>query len=493
MRISNVIYFLLLIAFAIFYFLGLEPSSFNPVLFDICGVCIIASVISFVIASQKGGGKGFWLKPSYLFVLGFLAVNFQYLLDFRLGFKTLASRRFLYPDILNHCLVLGVIGLLAFVIGYSYRPLPARVENSNGYASSQGAITRKTVPVALQILHILVFAWFLFSSDLNSIVSGADYDQSIVNGPNASTRAESFLYVTNSLIILFASMKSIGKEKFSSFISSIPIVSLGIIIVYLFIRLVSGDRGPFIYTSLLIVFGYLFASRRKIKLGIVIAVVLGGGLLMSLIGIARSFDLTIPFVERLTGAADQFSTEGRFAYDESSVLPLTDEMGFSFQVNQVDVEAIEVKKEPFHYFAYPIYGLLSGIPFMPGLIQGPLGVPPDQFSSGGFANYQFFGGYDRTYGIGTTILGDFYLSFGVFGVILGLFITGLFLRFIDSTLFINDRRNISYIVLLLVLLFASKSIYMPRATLFVEVPRFVWGVIFLYVFSLTKGNSKAFK
>ena len=207
----------MLIAFAIFYFLGLEPSSFNPVLFDICGVCIIASVISFVIASQKGGGKGFWLKPSYLFVLGFLAVNFQYLLDFRLGFKTLASRRFLYPDILNHCLVLGVIGLLAFVIGYSYRPLPARVENSNGYASSQGAITRKTVPVALQILHILVFAWFLFSSDLNSIVSGADYDQSIVNGPNASTRAESFLYVTNSLIILFASMKSIGKEKFSSF------------------------------------------------------------------------------------------------------------------------------------------------------------------------------------------------------------------------------------------------------------------------------------
>lgn len=492
MKLSKILLGAVLLFFTIYYFVGVKQSPFNIILFDACSVCVVAAVSIFLSHSQKGGGKGYWLKPSYLFVLGYLAVNFQYLLDLRLGLKTLASRRFLYPDIFNHCLVLGVIGLLAFVIGYSYRPLPLRVETDD-YNSSSAIGTRKSVPVLLQVLHLLVFAWFLFSADINSIVSGASYDQSAVSGPSTATRAESLLFVMNALVILFASMRSIGKEKFSAFIAYFPFLSLAIIVVYLFIRLVSGDRGPFIYTSLLIIFGYLFASRKKIKLGIVAVALLGATLLMSLIGIARSLDVTIPFVERITGAADQFSTEGRFALEDGSVFNLTDELGISFIANQVDVEAIEVKNEPYHYFAYPVYGLLSGIPFVPGIIQGTFGVTSDQFSSSGYADYQFFGGYDRTYGIGTTILGDFYLSFGVFGVILGLFLTGLFLRFLDVTIFIRDRKNITYTLLLLVLLFASKTIYMPRATLYVEIPRFVWGVIILFALSLTSGGSRAYK
>lgn len=470
MKFINFIFAIMLVVFSVVYMqLGLD--SFNNNLFDACFICAVIAVAAFFIASQKKGGKGYWLKPSYLFVGAYMAVNFQYLLDLRLGLKTLSSGRFLYSIILNHCAVLSVLGILAFVIGYGMRPLRKREEDA--YIITQSGKNDFSFPQLIVFLQIVVFLLFLLTSDLASMISGAGY------GVDDVSAFENLLYVINAIVVLFVVWSQSSHTSFVSYIKRFPVVSLAIFLLYCIMRLLSGDRGPFIYSILLFFFGYLYYSRKRLNLIVVLVLLIGSMLLASLVGIARGYNTHLSFGKRMSDAYDQFSSEGRFGNDDETIFDYTDELGFSFYVNQVDVYAVEVKGESLHYLSYPVYALLSGIPFAPTLIQKSFGVSPEDFSSAGFANKQFFGGYDRSWGIGTTILGFFYLSFGFIGVIVGLFFTGLFLRYLDSVILIKNKRSIGIYELLFVLLFAAKAVYMPRATVFLEIPRFIWGVILL--------------
>lgn len=472
MKYATFIFTILIVVFSVVY-VQLGLGKFNEQLFDACFICAIIATIIFFIASQKNGGKGYWLKPSYLFIIGYLAVNFQYLLDLRLGLKTLSSNRFLNDNILNHCAVLAVLGALAFTIGYGMKPLGKRDVID---ATNQDNSSSYSFPSLIVFLQVIVFGLFVLTTDIVSLINGTGY------GETDASAFENLLYVMNAIVVLFVSRSKSSNTSFASYIKRFPIVSLVIFIVYCLLRFVSGDRGPFIYSLLLLFFGYLYYSRKQIRLIAVLGLLFGTTVLVSIVGIARALDTSLSFGSRMSISFDQFSTVGRFKTDDETVFSLTDELGFSFVVNQVDVYAIEAKGESYHYLVYPFFSIVNGIPFMPSIIQKFFGVSSDNFSSAGFANYQFFGGYDRNWGIGTTILGDFYLSFGFIGVIIGLFLTGIFLRYLDTVIFIKNRHSIGVYELLFVLLFAAKSIYMPRATVFLEMPRFVWGVIVLVCF-----------
>lgn len=473
---------LILVLFFSGRYLSLKPSSFDSSLFDTCIVCVCLGLIYFIVTSQQRSGRGYWIKPSYLFVIGFVAVNFQYLLDLRLGLKSLASTRFLHETILNHCAVLGTIGLLSFSFGYGLKPLSNNGTVAAGAWKEYNNSRTNGVPTLLIALQFVLFVWFLLSSNISSYIDGSDYEA------DSTSNAESLLYVVNALIIVLISKQHSSQDSFVAFIKRMPIVSLIVFSVYIILRLMSGDRGPFVYSVLLLFWGYLYSSRKKIRGVVVVAGLFFGMLLITLVGIARgAMFVGSSFGNRMAGAYEQYTDVGRFVNMEASVCPFTDELGYSFFVNQVDVYAVEVKGEKLHYFAYPFYSIISGIPFMPGIIQNGLGVDPVSFSSGGFANYQFFGGYDRTWGIGTTILGDFYLSFGLLGVVLGLLLTGYILRYFDDVILGKNREEVGLYELLFVLLFASKSIYMPRASLLLDMPRFVWGVIILSVVSTLSG------
>lgn len=470
MKHINSVFAILIVVFSVVY-IQLGLGNFNNRLFDACFICAIFATVSFFIASQKNGGKGYWLKPSYLFVAAYLAVNFQYLLDLRLGLKTISSIRFIHDNILNQCTVLAILGLLAFTIGYGMKPLGKREEDY--CINDQGSNVKSSFPPLIVFIQIIVFVLFFMTTDIAALLSGTGY------GATDASAFENLLYVMNAIVVLFVARTSSSHTSFSSFIKRFPIVSLIVFIIYCLLRFVSGDRGPFVYSLLLFFFGYLYYSRKKLRLITILGLLLGSMVLIALIGIARGLDTNISFGNRMSDAYDQFSTSGRFTKGDETVLSFTDELGFSFYVNQVDVYAIEAKGEPYHYLSYPIFSILSGIPFMPGLIQKSFGVSPENFSSAGFANYQYFGGYERNWGIGTSILGDFYLSFGFIGVIMGLLLTGVFLRYLDSVILIKNKQSVKIYELLFVLLFAAKSIYMPRATVFLEMPRFIWGVFVL--------------
>lgn len=59
-------------------------------------------------------------------------------------------------------------------------------------------------------------------------------------------------------------------------------------------------------------------------------------------------------------------------------------------------------------------------------------------------------------------------------------ITGIIFNYIDKIIFVYKKSNVSIYLLLFALTFASKSIYMPRAVLFADLARFVWGAIIIW-------------
>ena len=466
------------VVYVIVYIL-LSPGAFNKYLFDVCFLITFVLLIGFIIQSQKHELKHHWLKPSYFFVLAFLAVNFQFLLDYRLGLKDNQSSNVFYPLVFNQCTVLAATGFAAFVAGYfSLRSFPFR---RHGYFA-----TKHKLSLFISLLQLLVFALFVSNINLVTFLSGVDYglaDSSV----SKMYYFENLLYVCNAVIIvLVANRNDISNLK--GYINAFPTLSLIIIILYMIMRLVSGDRGPFIYTALLLLFGYLYSSRKIIKFSTVVVFLLSALLFISLIGIARSLDKTYSFSDRIAMAFDYFSENGRFNSEDRSVLSLTEELGYSFVVNQIDVNAVEVQGEPHHYGAYQLITIASSIPFVPGLIANVFHVRSEDFSSSGFANYHLFGGYERTYGIGTTILGDFYLDFGVIGVLFGLFLAGLLFCFLDASICYRPKEEIGIYLLLFIILFSAKAVYIPRSVLLIDLQGFVLGSIIIYVNSLLSKN-----
>ena len=451
------------------------PKAFSKELFDVGFVIILFCVFVFFRFSQRSSLNGYWLKPSNLFLLAFLAVNFQYLLDFRLGLKTSSSSNILHTSVLNHCFLLGLVGLLAFVAGYLRSFSEEKKRRKNREGTGLDLRMPDSVRFPITVLHAMVFGVFLYSIDMSSFLSGESYGESMTT----YAHVEKLLGAMNAAVVLCAAIKTKEGGSVKSYLASFPIVSLIVLGAYMLLRLISGDRGPFVYTALLIFYGFAFVNRKRYKLITTILILLIGASSMAVIGIARSLDLSQGFLSRVSDASDAFASRGRFG--DKSISPLTDELGFSFVVNQTDVYAIEVEEESLHPGTYLIISILNGIPFVPGLITRAFHISYEDFSSTGFANVHFFHSLDRTWSIGTTIVGDFYLQFSVWGVLLGLFLAGLIMKEIDLALYVRDKKKISMALLLFALVYSSKCLYIPRSLLFGELATFIMAFLIVFV------------
>ena len=447
-----------------FVYFFLPITSFSTVLFDVGTVVVAVCIWLFFRHSQKSVLKDYWLKPSNLFV------NFQFLLDYRLGLKDDLSNHIIYPMVLNQCFLLGLVGFVAFTAGY-LRTTSLKSELGDGNRYERVSRLVKNIRVPVIILHLLSFVAFLITIDFEAFLSGESYAESTAT----YAHIEKLLGTLNVLVVICAAVKASVNGSLKTYFSSFSWISLVVLGAYMILRLISGDRGPFVYTTILLFYGYAYVTRKQYRLIPTILVLTVGAMSMSVIGIARSLDLSQGFIERVGDAGKVFSSSGRFA--DKSVSPMTEELGFSFVVNQTDVNAIEVEKNQLHPGTYLLISLLNGIPMVPGLITRLFHISYEDFSSTGFANVHFFGYEERTWSIGTTIVGDFYLQFSVFGVFLGLFLTGLLMKLIDLTLYKKDRSTISFLLLLFTLAYSSKALYLPRSLLLGEMSTFIMALI----------------
>mgnify|MGYP002853679816 CR=1 FL=1 len=467
---KSVLLILSIISIVVYFVVGVgEP---NRLVLSYSFFVVIICIVIMFHAQQHSVMKGNWAKPSNIFLLAAIVVFYQYLLDYYLGIKTSAD--FYNEKILNCCALISNVGITGFTLGYINRDpsIPQNKATTDHYS--------KNTPWPLIIIQIIVFILFLREVGIGNMLSGADFGSDFVKGSSNAGYYEYLLQSVNVAILIYSIKSHPRVNSLREFIGIIPPISAILIAVYILLRIPSGDRGPFIVTLFALFYAYLYSSKKAVRLWILLVALLVGAYSVSLIGMARQYDLSSSFSDRMSDASSTFRTGGRFSTSRSFFAP-TQELAFSFTAYQCMVSGIEDKGDDYRYGKYQAVEIMNSVPFGPSFVQHTLGITGPESASGTYATYEYLGP-NPSWGLGSCIIGDFYMDFGIIGVFLCMLLVGLAYRRIDSYLFLSQAA--SNAVLAFVFIYATRAINVARGTFLGELRGVILIIIVLYFNSL---------
>lgn len=466
---KQIIIIITLVALAIFFFMGLNYGQYDMSIPSIVLLVAAVFVCMYLLYQQKSIYKGMWHKPSNIFLFGYLIVSFQYLLDFCLGYKTYHD--FYIASSVNKMAITCLLGLLSFVMGY--------VLTKDGLVLNKNTCNNKVISIGfLVILQMFFFVAWIMTVNIAVLISGQGYFEDLSG--TTSSNYEMFFYDVTIVILVSIIINNKGNQikSIKEFAKKGSVLSWVIICLYCLLRLVSGDRGPALYMALAVFFAYLIASHKSIRFSKILLFVIIGAFILNLVGIARSLSLDKSFYERVTTAFTDFSESSEARFSEKTIFPITEELAMSSRCNQIAIDLVDNGKDDYHYGKYCFYQLIQCVPFIPSFLAHTLNIPEDELSANIKMTDIYYGQHDFAQ-IGTTVVADPYFDGGVIGVMLMLFFCGWTFRKVDFGVCISPPANWFQIVV--VILFASMAVYIPRSTLIIQLKQLIPIGVFYYI------------
>ena len=120
--------------------------------------------------------------------------------------------------------------------------------------------------------------------------------------------------------------------------------------------------------------------------------------------------------------------------------------------------------------------LLSVIPFAQSLVSSLFNIPSYQLDSAYFCTYKVFG-ENAPLGLGTHVVGDVYLAFGLIGVIVLFYMLGYFITKLRNGILFTGS-HFMYIAYLYML---SYSVFFCRGSFFGAFKGIIWSALVLYL------------
>lgn len=352
---------------------------------------------------------------------------------------------------MNYGTWLSSLGGVSWLFGFSLFP------NKTGRSIEYSIQYKK-----LLWLSVALFVLFLMLAG-NNFLSGGIYKGQ--GGSSAGEGGSVYIYILFRLSLLlltvFVVLKSRDRYKFSflSWLSRFDRKYLLLAGSFVFLFLTIGDRGGPL--ELIITFLVLFGTLVKpIKAKDFILIIIFGSILLTLVGIGRSSD-----------SGDNILIAGAQSAELSSGYDLTINLANSAKTLYIALNDVP------HYHDY-FYGklwlgsLLGSVPFAQNIYLKLSGSKVYELSSAGYITYLRFGLNPPT-GEGTSLIADIFLNFGLFGVILFMFLLGLFFKKVQNEFKLN--KNIYWIITAAML--ASVAFYMGRSSLMTGYRTLVWGLL----------------
>lgn len=441
-------YLLLIVLLSIGYML--ESSSFLSVGW---GLVLVAVVAYFMHKKRQLGVVNNWLNPSYLLLLVIVIVSLQTIINISVGIAPFSTYMpSTYRPYLIQATYVGFISIIAYLCGNSVRIAHFRIISKR---------RREYVLTPWLILLLIFFVLFLINIELAEFINGSVYIGSGAFNRDVSNSGyyEQLLDVTLVIVTSIVTYRNLGKQEkmtIRSFLSSFPIVFWVVLILYVLLRMLSGDRGPVLYSICLVFYSYLMCLKHKFRLITVMAFIGSAALFTTLLGVARSSDLNLSFMERIESAS--LNSEN----NEPSVLYATQELANSVNTEFIILKASHEEGFSFTYGKYTIFALIGSIPGSSYLLSNIFGVNMrDTLSSEFITKYHL--GSQYGFGLGTSPMAEFYLEFGLIGIIIGFYFLGWLFNHLDYSVFqANEKKPIWLIIISLKL--SSLAIYIPRST-----------------------------
>lgn len=345
-----------------------------------------------------------YLRHSFFFLICFIITFYQYDIDYVLGLCSVSDLVWFRKSVVCKSLVVSNLALISCFLGYQvfkWREYQTTEVEECSYDLT--TITKKylllSTLVLLLIYYVFVPKEFLQNGYVNHVDDGA------VGGL--------IQYIMAFLIAVFV-LYSIDykRNEYNSWLLNMK-YPLILVFLYVILVLASGRRTEALRAASLVLVAYLYAKGKSLNYKKLVLFGLCGMFVFSIVGKIR----TIADGDVFAGA--------KLISEYSSVSPFTKELAGS-------VLTLHVAE---YYFPDKLDYTL-GSSFFPGflkLIPGSYHIFDyfvDTTDSGTMLTNLYFSG-KPAYGLGSSIVADVYIAFGIIGVVAIFLMLGAFLRYLE--------------------------------------------------------------
>ena len=457
----------LLITGCILYYLAGEYSRSQLILI------LIAAVIAFfffIINCNYSirDSTSHSIRIAYIFLLGYFIVFFQRYLDLIAGLCS-PNNSFLFnsSDTIIRTAALSFIGLIAFILGYiSYK-------SYGNYAQKNIKIIETSTLKGLSLIFTIIFV----------ALNGADfiagsYSQASIESRQGTVAAYSQVicqafYLATLTLEIYQNKPCLS---FWQFLKQLGVRFNLALLIYVSLVLVSGDRGPIIQVGLMLIASYVIKVRPHVNLIAIIFICIIGAYALTLMGIARTQDKSDSFITRM-----ELSSNHKIeTYSAPSLIPITGELSNSVRCTHTAVANVP-SRHPFFYGSFQLRDLCRIIPFSNALTSYIFDTDSRYQNSAMFITILRNGRF-YTSGEGSTVVADLYLSFGMPGVLIGLFLFGRLVKHVETKVFFTPPAQIHFLYSSLALFLFSIAIYINRSGIFSSIASFSYGIIVIFIY-----------
>lgn len=377
-------------------------------------ICAVMATVKVIMSFYEGNSKCYNLRKIYfrhsvIFVLCFYIVFFQSDIDYIVGLAE-ENDYFVYnPKVVCKAMALSSMALTCFLLGYCFSK--TKELSSSDYAKRvsinyEFPRQRLNYLALLTAFFILVYIIFVPKEYLSN-----GYGNAVDAGPVVAITG----YLIAFFIALFVSYSMRYHNRSVKWIKmfKLPLILLS---VYALLIIVTGRRTEVVRLAFVAMCSYVFISGRNANIKRILFLSAIGMLVLSVLGIYRSL--------QEGSVVDGYNQMKNIL----SVMPPTKELSTS--VNTLHVAMTYYPdKQYYDMGASFLPSFLKIIPGLTGILQLFLGL--QMKGSDLIISELFFEGGQIEWGLGSSIIADIYISFGVLGVLFVFYILGRFLRWLE--------------------------------------------------------------
>ncbi len=408
------------------YLLLNAPNNMNKSYMTMCILLALVEIAFFIISTRRKDPnelKRIILRPSYIFVFCFFIVFFQCDIDFLLGIIDETSNLvWIDTSVVSKSLAISVLALSSLICGY-FAILRRKSNLTKHVRNSEIQYDTIISKNFLTLLSYLILLFYVIAVPKSYLLGG--YNEGEDRG------------WANVLLILLQAVLAVafalycytfkGNNDTKNFIKS-TFFLLTLASIYIALVLITGRRTEAIRIGLMVLLSYSIICREKVNLKVLLVLFVVGSMAMSLTRVLRS------------GGSKDLTHGMELAMDEASFSPLTKELATSVNTLHVAVSY------------YPdIVPYNNGISFFSGmlvLIPGLERIVSSYIQTDSLKSSEIITTLQGTsWGMGSSIVADVYISFGIIGVIIVFFILGLFIRYLDFRAFLKSPPSPLFLVL----------------------------------------------
>lgn len=321
----------------------------------------------------------------------------------------------------------------------------------------KSSIVRKNLLLRVYPILLLLFVTFVLTGGLGEIrdVYGGDE----FGGTSFISKVLTSLIQFISLVLLLYSFKLYRNHR-----TLCVCVLCGVFCISV-VYLICGNRGLPLSILLLGLVG-VNDNIRKFSVVEILSLIVVGIFLLALIGYYRYYEET---------ALDNMLEQKQSVFDFAMDLIICNRNLYSL-ISYADTNGCL-------FFLTKIH-VLSFIPFAQSTICSLFDIDPLYTTSAAFNSYLTFGDIKGNLGLGTNIVSDIYVSFGVIGVAICFFGLGYIMQIAQC----RSKMNLQYY--LVYYLLVSDVVFMCRGSMFEIIKLIVWIMLFDYLRSKIKELAK---